>query len=568
MINIIVEISKYVLLFFMILFTWDVYRALSAKDRQTRTKRLRIQLVWMILFNFVAYLVMYLQTMDFMMILMYGGVVLYIILTQVLFHLLYKRASFVLLNVMCMLFSVGQIIQSRLGMETATKQLVIASAATLISLLIPVIIRKMKALQNMGLFFAIAGILLIGAVFAMARVSGGGKLSIEIYGVTFQFSEFVKITFVFFIAGMLKEVTTFRQVFIVTILAGIHVVILVASTDLGAALIYFVAYIVMVCVATRKVWYAFVGLGGMALSSVAAYKMFSHVRVRVNVWLDPFADYQGTGYQIIQALFGVCAGGWFGTGLFNGSPESIPQVKADFTYAAICEEMGILFGICLILLCMGLYLVIVNISMKLSSQFYKLVAIGLGTEYAFQVFLTIGGTTKFIPMTGITLPLISYGGSSIMCTIFMIAIVQGLYVLRKDEGVAEDEEEEFTEQYEPVRPAGGPVPGRPVYRQNAPGQSGYPQNAPGEPGYRQSAPGEPGYRQQPYGPAGAGQPVRQGAPGQPGAGGVRPGQPNPGRLQPGQPQPGRSRPEQTDRQFDTADMERKIEEATEESLNW
>ena len=148
--------------------------------------------------------------------------------------------------------------------------------------------------------------------------------------------------------------------------------------------------------------------------------------LHISVW--------GTGYQIIQALFGVCAGGWFGTGLFNGNPEMIPLAKQDFTYAAICEEFGILFGIFLILICMSMYLQIVSISTKLSNRFYRLVSIGLGTEYAFQVFLTIGGTTKFIPMTGITLPLVSYGGSSIMCTIIMLSIIQGLYMMREDEG--------------------------------------------------------------------------------------------------------------------------------------
>ena len=447
MINIIVEISKYLLLFIMIMFTWGVYRALSAGDKETRTRRLRAQLLWMIFFNFIAYFVLYIQTMDISMIIMYGAVVLYIILTQVLYNIFYKRASFILLNVMCMMISIGLMMQSRLGMDSAAKQLMIIACATVIALFIPVFIRKVKALQNMGMFFAIVGILLIGAVFALAKVSGGGKLSISIAGITFQFSEFVKITFVFFIAGMLKEVTTFAQVFKVTIIAAIHVVILVISTDLGAALIYFVAYIIMVCVATGKVRYALLGIGGMAGASVAAYKLFRHVQVRVQVWRDPFADYQGTGYQIVQALFGVCAGGWFGTGLLNGSPESIPLVKEDFTFAAICEEMGMLFAICLILLCMGLYLVIINIAMKLNNSFYKLVAIGLGTEYAFQVFLTIGGTTKFIPMTGITLPLISYGGSSVMCTIFMLAIIQGLYVLRKDEGTEDEEEQEIRPEY-------------------------------------------------------------------------------------------------------------------------
>lgn len=439
MISIIVEVSKYLLLFFMLMFTWGVFRALGASSPEVRARRLRGQMAWMMLFNLTGFFVLYIQTRDIVIIGIYLCVVIYLIITQILFHIFYSNASFILVNVMSMLLSIGFLIQARFDTSDALKQLIIAAGATVISMFIPVVIRKWKGLQNFGIPCAIIGILLIAAVFAFAQVYGGGKLSVNIGGISFQFSEFVKITFVIFIAGMLHEVTTFRQVMKVTILAGIHVIILVLSTDLGAALIYFMAYIVMVCVATRKVRYAFLGIGGMAVSAAAAYKLFAHVRTRVSVWRNPFADYEGTGYQIVQALFSICAGGWFGTGLLNGSPDSIPLVTEDFIFAAICEEMGILFGICLIALCMGLYLVIVNMAMKLESTFYKLVAIGLGTEYAFQVFLTIGGTTKFIPMTGITLPLVSYGGSSVMCTIFMLAIVQGLYVLRNEETIEEEE---------------------------------------------------------------------------------------------------------------------------------
>lgn len=387
----------------------------------------------MLLFNFVAYLVMYLVKEQTEMIIIYLGVIAYILLVQTLYRLVYRRASMILVNTMCMLLSVGFVIQTRLGIAYAIKQLMIVAISTAGAMIIPVIIRKAGFIKQITWAYAVVGILLLVAVLGMSKVTGGANLSIEIGGITFQFSEFVKITFVFFIAGMLQEVTDFRQVAITTAVAALHVIVLVLSKDLGAALIYFMAYVVMVYVATRKVGYVFLGLGGMGLASVAAYKLFSHIRVRFSVWRDPFADYQGTGYQIVQALFGVCAGGWFGTGLFLGSPEMIPLARVDFTYAAICEEMGILFGICLIILCMGMYFLIVNISRKLSKPFYKLIAIGLGTEYCFQVFLTIGGTTKFIPMTGVTLPLVSYGGSSVMCTIIMISIIQGLYILREDE---------------------------------------------------------------------------------------------------------------------------------------
>ncbi len=433
MVKIIIEVSKYVLLLIMALFTLETFMVLVDKSREARARIMRKQIVLMLFFNFLAYLVMYLVKEETEMLMVYLGVVVYILLVQAMYRLVYKRASLILVNTMCMLLSVGFVIQTRLGISYAIKQLMIVALSTALSMLIPVIVRKARFLSRITWFYAVVGVLLLAAVLALSTVTGGANLSIEIGGVTFQFSEFVKITFVFYIAGMLHEVTDFRQVAITTVLAAVHVLILVFSKDLGAALIYFMAYVVMVYVATNKARYAALGLGGMALASVLAYRLFSHVRVRVSVWKDPFADYQGTGYQIVQALFGVCAGGWFGTGLFLGSPESIPLARVDFTYAAICEEMGILFGICLIFLCMGMYFLIVNISMKLNNTFYKLVAIGLGTEYCFQVFLTIGGTTKFIPMTGVTLPLVSYGGSSVMCTIIMISIVQGLYIMREDE---------------------------------------------------------------------------------------------------------------------------------------
>ena len=105
----------------------------------------------------------------------------------------------------------------------------------------------------------------------------------------------------------------------------------------------------------------------------------------------------------------------------------------DCIFTAVCEELGGIIGICLILICMSMFLLVVNISLRIKKRFYKLIALGLGTEYAFQVFLTIGGVTKFIPMTGITLPLVSYGGSSVLSTIIMLAIIQGLYILREDE---------------------------------------------------------------------------------------------------------------------------------------
>ena len=129
----------------------------------------------------------------------------------------------------------------------------------------------------------------------------------------------------------------------------------------------------------------------------------------------------------------------------NGTPDSIPLVEMDFMFSAITEELGGLFAICVILVCMSCYIMFVNIAMRLSNRFYRLVALGLGTMYAVQVFLTVGGAMKFIPMTGVTLPLVSYGGSSMLSTVMMFAIIQGLYILREDE---EEQIERFREERE------------------------------------------------------------------------------------------------------------------------
>ena len=242
------------------------------------------------------------------------------------------------------------------------------------------------------------------------------------------------ILFVFFVAGMLYKNTDFKTVCITTIVAAVHVLILVASRDLGGALIFFVTYLVMLYVATRKLFYFAGGLLVGCIAAVAAYGLFSHVRVRVVAWRDPLSVIDNEGYQICQSLFAIGTGGWFGTGLYQGAPNKIPVVEQDFIFSAISEELGGIFAICLIMVCISCFLMFLNIAMQMKEQFYKLVALGLGTVYAFQVFLTIGGVTKFIPSTGVTLPLVSYGGSSLLATMMLFAVIQGLYILRQDEG--------------------------------------------------------------------------------------------------------------------------------------
>lgn len=429
MINVIVELSKYIILTLMVVYTFHCFYMVRRQDEEEKNELLRKQLMLIFFMDFTAFLVIYLKTEKFEVITFYIEMMVFFAAIQILYRIFYKKASMLLLNNMCMLLSVGFIMLCRLDIKTATRQLLIASAASVIALVIPVMIRKMKFLSKLTWIYAGVGVILLGAVLVLAATSYGAKLSL----MGIQPSEAIKITFVFFMAAYLYRDITFKKVVIATVVAGMHVGILVLSRDLGSAVIFFAAYLVMIYVSTKKAAYLGLGLAAGSLGSIVAYFLFGHVRQRVSAWRDPLAVYQNEGYQIVQSLFAIGTGGWFGMGLCQGSPEVIPVVKNDFIFSAICEELGVVFAICLILVCMSFFLMIVNIALQIKNPFYKLIALGLGTEYAFQVFLTIGGATKFIPMTGVTLPLVSYGGSSVMSTILMLAIIQGLYILREDE---------------------------------------------------------------------------------------------------------------------------------------
>ena len=188
----------------------------------------------------------------------------------------------------------------------------------------------------------------------------------------------------------------------------------------------------MIYAATQK-WYYFAGgLGFLTIAALGGNMFFSHVQNRVLAWKDPLSVIDKEGYQVCQSLFAIGTGSWFGLGLNQGLPNKIPVVEKDFVFSAISEEMGGIFAICIIMVCISCFLMIFNVAMQMKDQFYKLVALGLGSLYALQVFLTIGGVTKFIPSTGVTLPLISYGGSSLLSTMIIFGIIQALYIMQSE----------------------------------------------------------------------------------------------------------------------------------------
>lgn len=433
MANIIVGVAKYMMILLIALYTYHCFAVFAYEDSKAKKRVLHNQSVLMFMIHFMAFAGMYFKTDENKILIFYLAQVILLVATIWLYGKFYPKVSRLIVNNMCMLLSIGFIMITRLSYNKAVKQCIIVAGGMAISFLVPIIIRKMKKLSELRILYALIGIAALGAVVVIGQVSGGAKLGFEIAGFGIQPSEFVKILFVFFVASSLKRSTSFKDVVVTTIVAAFHVLILVVSKDLGAALIIFAVYLVMLYVATKQPLYTIAGLGAGSVAAVAAYHLFNHVRVRVLVWQDPFAVYDRGGYQVAQSLFAIGTGSWFGTGLYQGKADAIPVADEDFIFSAIAEEMGLIFALCLVLICVSCYIMFLNIAMQLRNRFYKYVALGLGTCYIFQAFLNIGGVTKFIPSTGVTLPLVSYGGSSIMSTLIMFAIIQGLYILKEEE---------------------------------------------------------------------------------------------------------------------------------------
>lgn len=446
MAHVISDLSKYVIVAFMAVYTLLCFIAISRDDENDNSIIYAVQIVCMFMVHFLGFSAICLETGEISYIIFYGFQQILLFATIALYRVIYPKINKLIINNMCMLLTIGFVILTRISYAKAIKQFKIVTLSLLIGLLIPAFIEKIKGLKYLEWAYGLIGVLALSVVAILGATTYGAKISYSIGGYTFQPSEFVKILFVFFIAGLLKESTTLLQVFISAVAAAVHVLVLVFSKDLGSALIFFAVYLVMVFVATKNYLYLCTGLVGGSVAAWIAYKLFSHVQVRVIAWLDPWNNINDSGYQITQSLFAIGTGGWFGMGLYQGEPTSIPFVEQDSVFSAIAEEMGVIFALCLILVCLSCFVMFMTIAMQIKDNFYRYVAVGLGTTYIFQIFLTIGGGTKFIPLTGVTLPLISYGGSSVLSTIIMFCIIQGLCLVKSREGNADGRKKRRTER--------------------------------------------------------------------------------------------------------------------------
>ena len=366
---------------------------------------------------------------------------LLLVSAHIVVRLLAPGSDSTLLPVAAMLNGLGYVVIARLSERLAGLQTtwtlvgIIAFTVTLI------VVRRVNDLARFKWSFFVvgAGLLLLPMVPGLGFSSGGARIWVSVGPINFQPGEFAKIALALFFAAYLAETRelikngTWRvgrfllpepRDFLPLLGAwGFSVVLMVGQKDLGSSLLFFTLFIVMVWIATEKAAFMSIGLALFALSATVAYFLFDHVQTRVSIWLDPWQSYRGRGYQIAQSMFALGSGGIGGTGLGLGDPTRIPEAKNDFIFAAIGEELG-LFGATAILIA---FLLIIGAglrtAMRAKRDFAKLLAIGLTTIVGVQAFIIIGGVIRVVPLTGITLPFVSYGGSSLVANYVLLALL-------------------------------------------------------------------------------------------------------------------------------------------------
>jgi cell division protein FtsW (lipid II flippase) len=326
--------------------------------------------------------------------------------------------------------------------DDAQTQLIWATLGVAVFLVVLVVVRHHRVLARFPYLLALVGIGLLALPAVLpASISevNGSKLWIRLGGFSIQPGEFAKICLIIFFAAYLVdkrdvlalasrrvaglELPRGRDLGPVLLAWVLSILIMVFESDLGSSLLIFGIFVVMLYVATERASWLLIGVGLFAVGAFIAYKAISHVTARVDVWLDPFHYRNGSGYQLVQSLFGLGTGGIFGAGLGAGRPDQVPVAKSDFIASALGEELG-LFGLVAIIV---LYLILVERGLRTSlvvrDAFGKLLAAGLAFGLAWQVFVILGGVTGLLPLTGLTTPFLAYGGSSLVANFGLIAIL-------------------------------------------------------------------------------------------------------------------------------------------------
>ncbi len=344
----------------------------------------------------------------------------------------------VLLSLMLFIIGTGMVIQQDITKTVTSAKHAFFFIPGVFVLLVSIIairnLTKWEKLVPLAILVSL-GLLALPLAFGVSKY--GARNWINVAGVSLQPSEFVKIILVFVLASAFSLQRGVWRTIPALIFAVLCCVMLLAQSDLGSLLIFFIVTICMFYISTSNLLLTGIGVGAASIGAVTAYNLFSHVRVRVDVWQNPWIDTDGKGYQIVQALIAIGSGGMFGMGLGLGLPRIVPLYHSDFVFAAISEEFGTMFAICL-LAAYGLVLWRgMMIALSARKGFHTLLAVGMTLTLVVQTFIIVGGVIKMIPLTGVTLPLISAGGSSILSCMGQFGVLLGISSINYEDDINE-----------------------------------------------------------------------------------------------------------------------------------
>ncbi len=350
--------------------------------------------------------------------------------------------------IISMLSSVGIIMQTRINQGNGIRQMKLYLLGVGFFFVTLLLYRAFhKHLRKLTLIYFGLSMLLFAVTAVFGMVKNGSKNWIVLGGVSVQPSEFIRILFVLSLAAILtnarlpevkrgkkekkKDDTDPKNLKRMRLglaagIAYINAFCLLLQREWGIALLFFAIYLAFLYIYGESRLFFLANVLMTILAAFVGVNFMSHIQVRVATWLDPFADITGKGYQITQSLFAIGAGGFAGSGIGSGSPYFIPVVSSDFIFSAICEEMGVLGGTAVIMLYFLLVYRGFKIALSSTNDFNKAVSVGLSVMLGIQTFIIVGGVIKLIPLTGITLPFISYGGSSMITTFIALGILQAI----------------------------------------------------------------------------------------------------------------------------------------------
>ncbi|WP_077370027.1 FtsW/RodA/SpoVE family cell cycle protein [Anaerosalibacter sp. Marseille-P3206] len=330
--------------------------------------------------------------------------------------------------IVTMLISLGIIMIYRINPSLGAKQVVWVSIGIVAFFLSYLIVKNINGWDKWIRLYGIVSLILFIITLIFGKTIGGARNWIKISRFSFQPAELIKLLFIFFIASYYNNVDKYnldkKGGYKILIAVYIFIGFLFLQKDLGTALVFYLIFLVIQYVYEENRRLILYNIVLAAVGGISSYFIFDHVKIRVETWLNPWQLIDNKGYQITQSLFAIANGGFFGTGVGLGHPDFIPEVHTDFIFSAICEEMGIFTGIAVMMLFLILVYRGFKIAFSQENKFFKIVAFGISSLFGFQAFIIFGGVIKMIPLTGITLPFISYGGSSMIASFIGLGILQ------------------------------------------------------------------------------------------------------------------------------------------------